>query len=401
MIKTEKQNNASVVDVARRQRHLYLLRKVKESKTLKLAELKELEDLELLLKREKKKTLTKVVSKKAVKKKTARKKTGKKKTTRKKQAKRKTDRRKSAPISRAAVKLLALECETFAEADSKTGTKIPLAKVIHDHAKLYDAWERGRLLRSIRDLAGSAATVSECEEALGLEAGKLKSMLDTDAEVADIWNDERLGVIIEIKTALVDEAKKGKPAAAKQVESIIRKEIARPHIDFKRLTIQQIVEITGKTRQTIRDWTTKHGLVRNSDKTYNLAELFAWFEGFTVRKLSRVPEKFSEADPLKAAKAEKLEVDLAEKRGRLLDRQQIIAGLVGRHQNMVTSLNRGAEDLASLCQGKPSRKIAEILRAFFDDIRRSMCKVPEQLRLQPAAEKKLEQLLSELDPEGP
>lgn len=275
------------------------------------------------------------------------------------------------PVSAAAVRALGIEASTLADAESRLKTRIPLAKVLAKRRKLREAWKRGRFLRNLRGLAATAATIGEAADALEIERDRLKEMLVTDREAADVWNQARLETTIQVKRAMVEKAKAGSPAAAKQVESILRSEIARPSVDFRRLTIAEMVEVTGKTRQTLHDWHIKGGLPRNSDKTYSLVEFVPWLEEFAARKVARGPGKaaLATSNPLAAIKAEKMEVDLQRQRGELLDRREVLAGQIARHQNLLNSLNRKNEELAMLCDGQDSAKIAQILQTFFEDVR--------------------------------
>ncbi len=307
---------------------------------------------------------------------------------------------KRMPISVKMVKRLAIEFESMAEASTAAKTKRPLNKLMTDYPVLRKAWDRGRFLRNLKELAATAVTIPEAEEALELEAGYLKKEMEEDREVADTWNQARLATTIEIKAALVTAAKEGKPTAIKNVARILRTEIAKTAADLAHVSIAQMIEITGKTRQTVHDWYTKYGLSRNSDKTFNLVQFFGWFEEFTIRKTRGAGKPLALTDPLKAAKAEKLELDLAHQRDQLLDRGAVLAGQLARQQNLVNAISHKAEDLSMLCHGQPPEKITVILSSFFQDLRSQQCQVSEQLRLPPQAAETFRKLLEELRPEG-
>ena len=58
------------------------------------------------------------------------------------------------------------------------------------------------------------------------------------------------------------------------------------------------------------------------------------------------------------------------------------------------------DNVAMACHGQPVSKINEILKAMAEDICRSQCAVPGELRLPESAEKKFAELLESLKPEG-
>jgi len=387
------------VAIATKQRYVHLLQKVRGNKTLSAMELRELKGLEEAMAKKRPKPETPTTKPAAIiKKKTAKKKVASRRKTKK-------GRRKRSPVSGRVVRKLGLECGSITEADAKLaerGVKAGLAGLMEQFGYLSDAWERGVFLGQIQQLAMTAATIPEAEASLEMGTGELKTLLDEDTEVADIWNRARLSVTIEIKQAIVKQAKEGKPSAIKQIEMLLRQEIGRPRADLHHLTIGQMVELTGKTRQTIHDWVTKHGLGRNADKTFDLKVFVQWLEEFAVKKLNCSPGRFAgaETDPFKAAKTERMQLELEKQRGNLLVRDQVIAGQMARQQTLVNTLDRKASDLAMLCQGQAAEEITKVLEGFFADLRREQCQVPEQLRLPAAVAKKFRKLLMELRPEG-
>ena len=397
----------SAVAIATKQRYVYLLQKVRGNKTLSALELRELKGLEATMAKSPKPDETKttkpavVITKKAA----AIKKTAK--TAKKKTAGRKTKktRRKRSPVSGRVVRHLAFECGSITEADAKLaekGVKGELAGLMEQFGYLAEAWERGVFLRELQQLAMTAVTIPEAEASLEMGTGELKKLLDEDAEVADIWNRARLNVTIEIKQAIVKQAIEGKPSAIKQIEMLLRQEIGRPRADLTRLSIGQMVELTGKTRQTIHDWVVKHGLGRNADRTFDLKVFVQWLEEFAVKKMNGSAGRFvgAETDPLKVAKTERLQLELEKQKGNLLDRNQVIAGQMARQQTLVNTLDRKASDLAMLCQGQSAEAITKVLDGFFEDLRREQCQIPEQLQLPAAIAKKFRKLMDELRPEG-
>ena len=221
-------------------------------------------------------------------------------------------------------------------------------------------------------------------------ARELKSIAAIDAEF-----DSHLSDIFDkyprVKKAWEDEL------SQRVEDAIVRKFPGEMQKDYRRITLKQLVEITGRTRRTIYDWL-KKGLQRNADGSFYLPIFLTWFERYTIEKLP--PKAVAAANPLQAMKAERLELDLAQARNQLLDRGEVIAGQIARYQNLMNSLTHKAEELALLCNGQPQAKMAEMLNLFFDEVLRQQCQVPEELRLPPEAEKQFAKLLTNLKPEG-
>jgi len=166
------------------------------------------------------------------------------------------------------------------------------------------------------------------------------------------------------------------------------------------LIIFQLTEITGKTRQTIYDWHTKFGLPRNADKTFDLSIFLAWHEKFLLKKASMEKKMMAILDPLRAAKVEMIKLEIARLRNKLLDRSEIITGLVARTQIIKSHCERGVWELTRLCHGQTHKKIAEIHRKFFRDLYTKMSRIPRELRLPPAEEKQLVDFFQRLKGEG-
>lgn len=175
-----------------------------------------------------------------------------------------------------------------------------------------------------------------------------------------------------IKTAL-------REAVSQQIEDIIKRKFrGKKYKDFRRVTFKQLEELTGRTRRTIYDWLGK-GLKRESDGSFFLPTFITWFEQYTVEKL---PAKaVAAANPYQKLRTEHLKYTLAEQKRELLRRDEVMAGYVARHQNLVTSFRHKAEDLLMEIQGLPESKKQEILNKFFDDVLTQQCSVPEELHL--------------------
>jgi hypothetical protein len=321
---------------------------------------------------------------------------GKKKTAKKKAKKK---RKARPPVDEAEVRRLGLECENLTEADAAIRTRKSLKQIFRKHPEIRQAWERGRFLRNLRDLARTGVSVTEASKKLGLASGRtLRDMLDNDTEAGDLWNQTRLQIYVDIKSALIEAAKEGRADAVRAVDNFLMEEKDRPAFDPSRVTILQLTEITGKARQRIHEWYTRFGLPRNPDKTFDLSIFLAWFEDFLIKKSSTEKESAAVLDPLKRVKAEKLKMELASHRNELLDRNEVIIGQVAWIQHLISLCDRGVEELSRLCYGQPREKIEEIHRGFFRDLHSEAVNIPKEIRLPAAPGRKLKKILMELKP---
>jgi len=364
----------NIIEVAWKQRYLLLLQKVKSNQTLSKSEISELKKYERQASR--KSPPAKRAAVKAP--------------------------RKSA-ISQAEIKQLALESENMAQADSRkdhiTRDTKPLSEILDKHPKLKAAWDRGRFLRNLRDLARTGASISQAAKKLRLASGRvLRTMIEEDAEIGDLWDQTQLEVYIEIKTAVIEAAKEGKADAVRAVESFLLEEKEQPGFDLSRITILQLTELIGKTRKTIHEWHTKFGLPRNADKTFDLSIFFAWFEEYLLKRISVGEKSAVVLDPLRSMRAEKLKVEIARNRNELVDRNDIVVSQVAWVHNIISICERNVEELSRLCCNQPREKIEEIHRVFFRDLHSAAVHIPKELRLPAAQERKLKKILQELKP---
>jgi len=390
----------STIEIAAKQRHLFLLGKVKENKPLSRAELLE-------LKRYERKAAGKVLAKAKLPSEARTKKkkpkgappAGHRKKKAKKKEKTKKKRAPRPPVDVAEIRRLGLECENLTEADAAIKIRISLAEIFKKHPRLREAWDRGRFLRNLRDLAKNGASVPEAAKRLGFASARgLQAMLDEDVEVADLWDQTQLGIMLEIKQAIIEAAREGKPDAVRAVESFLQDEKTKGGTDLSRISILQITEITGRTRATIHNWFTKYGLPRNADKTFDISIFLAWFEEFLLKGFEKAEGPEIHLDPLKAMKAEKLRVELARHRNEVLDRNEVMISLVAWAQHIISFCERGNVELSRLCVGQPREKIIEIHKRFFQDLHASTARVPKELHLPADKEKELVDFMNSLKP---
>ncbi len=64
-------------------------------------------------------------------------------------------------------------------------------------------------------------------------------------------------------------------------EFYVRLEADRQRVNLRRLSVKQMLELTGVSRQTLYNWRTRYSLRRNDDKTFDLAVFLPWLVEFT------------------------------------------------------------------------------------------------------------------------
>lgn len=362
----------STIEIAQKQRHLLLLGRVRGNQALTKAELEELYQYEQMASRQKQVVRVKKP---------------------KNREPRTVNRRNLYRISQTAVRRLGYECADLAEADSAAALARPLAEFLGRDEKLMAAWERGQFLRNLKAKASVVDTVTEAASALKLQSGQaLREILDTDLEAANIWFQTRLDTRIRVREAMLEAAKEGNQKAISVVENYLKDDQKqRPAgTDLTRLIQKEIADLFDVTRITVNDWTNKHRCPRNADGSYNLYEAIKWYDNYLR---SRAAGKAPTADTLRDMKAEQMKLDLAERKGQLLPREEVVAGLVARAQAMVGAFTYKRRELASMCHGQTVEGIEDILSRFFEELQRKQLELPDFLELPAAAEEKFNELL--------
>jgi hypothetical protein len=362
---------AKTADIAKKQRYLNLLKKVREGRSLSVREIAELEGLE--------QAYTAPAKKQAVKKK-------------------KPSGRSRRP-SAVAVKGWGLRYEAMADCEAGEGLSYSLAALTK--TKTYrDAWQRGQLLRKLRDLGGVALTVDEIARELAMTPEALEALFNADAEAYETFNHARIAAIVSFQTTLSVEAAAGKPTAARQMMNLMRREVAKKSTDFEHVPTSEMASLAGVSRQVLSEqWVKRHDCPKNADGTYNLYKFIPWYEQFVIGKINRQPGKFLQRakNPLADPKAEKIQLEVDAYRGKLWPREQVLCGLVARAMAIANYIDRKGAELPMMLTGQGEAKIAATLLSFFSDLRRSAATVPgdiRQLKMPPELWQQTEQLLT-------
>lgn len=314
-------------------------------------------------------------------------------------AKKRRHVRVRSKISAQQMQSLAFSYGTLVEAQNSLppNTQIGLAELIQRHDKLAEAWRRGQFLRNLRNLASVPVTLDEAARRLNLNgADALQTILETDSEAGDTWHQMRYDAFTKIKVALTRTALEGNQTAIRAVENLLHAEMN--HRTAPKLTITDIANVTGRSRHLVYNWTQRNNLPLGLDKTIELKDFIRWFEAFTAENaVAKNGGKADKESRLHAMKADVIEIELRRQRNELLDRDEVMAGILARHQVLINSMRHKAPQIAQLCQGQKPERIVKIITDSLSDICRELCQVPAQLCLPEPAAKAYQNVLEMLN----
>jgi len=312
-------------------------------------------------------------------------------------------------ISQAAARRLGFECRCAAEADKVSGLESELAKYFERHPKIRAAFDRGRLLRYLVELAPNTDMHSAARKLKQLgfeqfESGQtLRDFLDGDSEAFDLWETARVNGEIENWKSLRDTAKDGNVPAIKlldkwTVDRQREKGETASSANFFHISVSQMAELFGTTRQTIHAWYTEKGLPQNADGSFDLFRAIGWYGDFTMKKVVRGRDAISPLNAFQAVKTERERLKLEQDRGELIERGAAIGFSTSMMQNVVNAFN-SISDLANRVFGQPREEIVSRLEDFRDDVMAKLQHVPAELKLSDEAMAKLKEFYESIQPQ--
>jgi len=294
------------------------------------------------------------------------------------------------------VRLAGMRFESMADAEVRLQWP-GLTDQIAKSPLLIQAWEKGRRLRAIHDLAGTPICMEEASKRIGMGEGGLLKLYKRDPEVRDLWDRAKLDMVIGMKKALMTRATSGNANALATVEKILAGEFGAAGgkaaaVDFTRLSPTQMELATDIKRAQLDRWHKKNGLPRNGDRTYSLPVFLAWRVAFERDKLARNVGTPG-VDPLREQKARKakIEADLAE--GRVVPFATHERGYLARGHVLKQLLSADrAEEWASLHEGLTALQLKGLYLEAFDEVLRQFCvRVDDVPELPPAVQAKLDE----------
>ncbi len=258
------------------------------------------------------------------------------------------------------------------------------AAMLADKA-LAAAWERGQLLRKLKDFGEGNATKAEMEHELELPAGAIDELFAKDAEAYEAFKNVRLATAATIRRQVVKQIKSGemKPTSLKAAEGILRGEAAPRAVDLDQMTIALMQEIFGISRQCVYDWTVEKGMPRNSNGTFSLRAVIRWFKDYMQAQAAGKP---TAKNTFQDEKTRRLKMENDRFLGNLLDRGSVLSGWAMRYKQIGQTLYRRVGDLASTLEGQKSETILAKLTEMVEQALSQLIETPTELKLPTAAE---------------
>ncbi len=266
------------------------------------------------------------------------------------------------------------------------------------------AWRRGRRLFEVEGMARTGCTRPAAAGALEISEAAFERELTEDAEMGGVWLAGQAEYRRRFREMLHTEAEKGSVAAIREIVAAMEAETkgTRPagEPDPAAVTLGFLAKALNTTRQTLHNWGKEDNpLPRNPDGTYPLPAALAWWHRRAM-SAETGGEKGDRDEMLKAEKIEKLRLENAARRGELLDRRLVAAGVVARAQQVVSWLEGRSASLTSRIQGQPPKRMMATLDGDFAELRRTMMRPPEWLRLEGEAATLLGKLMKVLEAKG-
>jgi hypothetical protein len=199
-------------------------------------------------------------------------------------------------LSAFAVCRAAMECESFREAGSRLQVD-NLGEILAGSNAMRSAWDRGWLLRRVREIAESPVCEAAAAERLGFDQAGFKTIRERDQEIRDVWEQGRHAFYVKSKAVIMVAAERGAVHAVRALERLLQSEtgIASPgeHVDFTRLTATEMEQTTKTRRQQLLRWQKDQGLPVGPDGRYSLPAFITWLRRNPrigrVRKYARKP----------------------------------------------------------------------------------------------------------------
>lgn len=304
------------------------------------------------------------------------------------------------PIGLLAVKRLGYQCDTLAEADAIASLRRCLADVLARDAELLTAWRRGQFLRNLEMAACTMPNISRAARFLRIAGGAkgLREILDNDLEAGDVWLQNWIQTEIAVRQSIVENAKSGNQKAIEVAAAWAQQgDSDRPPggSNFRRVTMLELADLMGVTRQAVDKWVRQRSMPRNGDGTFDLKEVFIWFEADVAAKIKN-PGNSAEHDPMRKRKTQLIEIDIDLKLGRLLERGPVLSGFVARFQLLKITLSAFPRDIGPLLENRSLSQIQEILGKAIASLLEEQKKIPEELSLPAGAAGSLAECMEQL-----
>ena len=283
-----------------------------------------------------------------------------------------------------------------------------LAELLKTRKRAAAAWRRGRRLFEVGEMAGKGVTRAAAAGALEISEAAFERELAEDAELGAEWLRGLAEHRCWLREMLHQKAAEGHVAAIRQIVADLETETkaSRPagEPDPAAVSMGFLAKALNTTRQTLHNWSKEENpLPRNPDGTYSLPAAMPWWHRRAMSAETggeRGGEEGHWGEKVKAERFEKLRLENAKRRGELLDKRLVTAGVVARAQQFVGWKEGRSASLASRIQGQPPKRMMATLDKDFAELSRTMMSIPEWLRLEGEPAALLGKLMKALEPKG-
>lgn len=183
---------------------------------------------------------------------------------------------------------------------------------------------RQAIIRGLKQLADIPLSTKEAAKAVGLQNEQaFCDFIDHDPQAKAIWSLGRQRLWLAARASVTEAARRGSRYATSILARILEDggQLRPVGIDPKRVSTEHLARLFGVVRQTIHDWNDNHGLPRNDDQTYDIADAIAWYHGYCMDKGFK---KASQISPeLHRLREEQLAIRIQKWRGRLFTLKQV------------------------------------------------------------------------------
>lgn len=283
------------------------------------------------------------------------------------------------PLTESAVREAAMESFDMAEASARLGVTDLMARLKRSR-KLQAAWDRGRLLRRVRQVAAGPLVAEAADKDLGLAKGTLVGLLKSDPVIRELWTDTRFEAIQRVRRSVMDLAGQGDARAVAAFEKIVEIPAAPGQTDFGRVKGSDLRDATGILREQWLRWVRENGCPQNVDSTFSLPRIIDWLRRWE-RDQAGGGQSARGMNPLQAEKAEILAIEKRKRLGRLVDVTIHVSELANRAQALAGLIAPArVHDMAQSLVGKGLDEIEQVLssacRTVLDAYKRLTPDVP-------------------------
>jgi hypothetical protein len=295
-------------------------------------------------------------------------------------------------LTEQAVRAAGVECADLAAGAERLGVA-DLAGRLGRSKRLTAAWERGRLLRRVGEVAGTTYVVAEAaDRLLGLAKGTFGPLYAADRVVRELWDRRRFDLLLATEQGWAARVREGDPKALAAVEELFEsRRPAAQEADFTRLAPAELGRATGILPQQWARWVRENGCPQAVDGTYSLARVIAWLRAWERDKAGGGQEARG-LNPLQTEKAEILALEKKRRLGQLVELPVHLAALAQRAHALRVLLAPGrAHELAEALAGQTAGQIEDRLRGAFGAVLSEYRTLSPEIPLAEAARAKIEE----------